>query len=97
GVIQVANDVTLALAGDWGTGNLSSGMIARRIASLRPQASYTIHLGDVYYSGTPQEEEQRFVASWPVGADGAFALNSNHEMYSGGKGYFSVALESPKF
>lgn len=97
GVVHVADDITLALAGDWGTGNLSSGMIARQIASLRPQPSYTVHLGDVYYSGTPEEEERRFVASWPVGAQGAFAINSNHEMYSGGKGYFSVALESPKF
>lgn len=97
GVIPVANDIVLALAGDWGTGNQSSGLIARQIASLRPRSTYTVHLGDVYYSGTPEEEQERFVASWPVGTDGAFAINSNHEMYSGGKGYFSVALESPKF
>ncbi|MDC0744804.1 metallophosphoesterase family protein [Polyangium mundeleinium] len=97
GVIHVANDITLALAGDWGTGNTSSRAIARHIASLAPRPNYTIHLGDVYYSGTLDEEQERFVALWPSGADGAFALNSNHEMYSGGVGYFHVALEDPKF
>jgi calcineurin-like phosphoesterase family protein len=97
GIVPVADTITLALAGDWGTGNASSTAIARRIAALAPQPSYTVHLGDVYYSGTPDEELQRFVTPWPSGVDGAFAINSNHEMYSGGKGYFSRALESPKF
>ncbi len=97
GVIQVPGDVTLALAGDWGTGNESSGAIARKIEALRPQANYTVHLGDVYYSGTPEEEQRRFVDLWPVGANGALAINSNHEMYSGGKGYFTIALASSKF
>ncbi len=97
GVIQIPGDVTLALSGDWGTGNESSGSIARKIEALRPRASYTVHLGDVYYSGTPEEEQRRFVDLWPVGADGALAINSNHEMYSGGKGYFNIALESSKF
>lgn len=95
GVIRVPDAITLAMVGDWGIGNASSAAIARHMKALDP--SYTIHLGDVYYSGTPDEEQARFVAPWPPGKHGALALNSNHEMYSGGRGYFSVALASPKF
>jgi hypothetical protein len=97
GIVHIADDVTLAMIGDWGTGNPSSLTLGQRVASLRPRPNYTIHLGDVYYSGTPDEQRSRFVDIWPPGADGAFALNSNHDMYSGGAGYFSVALRSPKF
>lgn len=95
GVLQVADSITLAMVGDWGIGNASAARIAEHMRALQP--SYTIHLGDVYYSGTPIEERDRFTAGWPAGSEGAFALNSNHEMYSGGEGYFSVALTDPKF
>src|SRR5262249_22137300 len=53
-----------------------------------------LHLGDVYYSGTPSEVKERFLALWPRRA-GAFsrALNSNHEMYTGGHAYFNQTLK----
>jgi hypothetical protein len=52
-----------------------------------------MHLGDVYYSGTEEEVQQRFLDLWPRGAGKTTrALNSNHEMYSGGFGYFKLAL-----
>ena len=55
-----------------------------------------LHLGDVYYSGTSKEVKQRFLDVWPS-RNGAInrALNSNHEMYSGGEAYFDDTL--PKF
>ncbi|HEY4158176.1 MAG TPA: metallophosphoesterase [Polyangiaceae bacterium] len=100
---QVATDLVypipeaarIAIAGDWGTGNDSSRQIAAEMQKLAPD--YTIHLGDVYYSGTEAEERARFTDLWPAGARGAFTLNSNHEMYSGGRGYFGVALTDSKF
>jgi hypothetical protein len=85
----------IAIAGDWGTGNRSSAEIGDQIRLLNPDV--TIHLGDVYYSGTAEEERQNFVDPWPTGSHSSFALNSNHEMYSGGYGYAHVALASPKF
>jgi hypothetical protein len=94
-VYQMPDDTSIAIAGDWGTGNDSSKSIAAQIRAL--QADYTIHLGDVYYSGTESEEHSRFVDLWPPGARGSFALNSNHEMYSGGHGYFGVALAHQTF
>jgi hypothetical protein len=94
-VYRIPNATTVAIAGDWGTGNASSARIASEIAKLTPD--YTIHLGDVYYSGTEGEEQSKFVDLWPAGTKGSLALNSNHEMYSGGHGYFGVALTAPKF
>ena len=52
-----------------------------------------MHLGDVYYSGTKKEVQQRFLDIWPKDAGRrTIAVNSNHEMYSGGFGYFDLAL-----
>ncbi|MBV9945783.1 MAG: metallophosphoesterase, partial [Myxococcales bacterium] len=86
---------TIALAGDWGTGNDSSRNIANEIAKLSP--TYTVHLGDVYYSGTDAEEMDHLLRIWPRGLVASFTLNSNHEMYSGGHGYFGTALTSETF
>jgi hypothetical protein len=90
----IADDAVIAIAGDWGTHNPASARIGESMAALRP--TYTVHLGDVYYAGT-DDEERKFVEDWPSGTKGAFTLNSNHEMYSGGQGYFSIALRSEKF
>jgi hypothetical protein len=90
----IPDDAVIAIAGDWGTHNPASARIGQSMAALRP--TYTLHLGDVYYAGT-DDEERKFVEDWPSGTKGAFTLNSNHEMYSGGHGYFSIALRSEKF
>jgi len=94
-VFPLADKTSIAIAGDWGTGNESSRAIGSRMEEWHPE--YSIHLGDVYYSGTESEEKSRFVDIWPAGSKGSFTLNSNHEMYSGGHGYFGVALSHPKF
>jgi hypothetical protein len=58
---------------------------------------YTIHLGDVYYSGADAEEAGKFLPYWPFTNGRSYALNSNHEMYSGGNGYFGKLLTDSKF
>ena len=83
------------MAGDWGTGDPSSLLIAEHMKEVK--ADFTIHLGDVYYSGTEEEEKEKLVDPWPPGRSGSFTLNSNHEMYSHAHGYFNVALADPKF
>lgn len=77
--------VSLAIAGDWGTGDGIAGKVAKAMGQ-RP-ADYTIHLGDVYYAGA-NPDEGRDLSAWPAGTLGQFTLNSNHEMYSGAVGYF---------
>ena len=75
--------------------------VINQITGLDPD--YIIHLGDVYYSGTGgdflplNEEWNNLLNLWPQPAPPSFALNSNHEMYAGAKGYFEVALADSRF
>ena len=94
----VSGDLRVAMAADWGTGLYGAPKIAATIRTMAASRKFdlSMHLGDVYYSGTDDEVQERFVDMWP--ADAATlnrALNGNHEMYSGGFGYFKLIL--PKF
>jgi hypothetical protein len=98
--IPIPNQVKIALIGDFGTGNFGaddspSTKISKFVPTLNPD--FTIHLGDVYYAGTSDEESSNLVNFWPKGSLGSFALNSNHEMYSGGWPYFDEAVGGPIF
>jgi hypothetical protein len=85
--------VRMALLADWGTGLYGAPSSAKCISSDKVPFTHVIHLGDVYYSGTKSEIDARFNAFWPnvIGAQNR-ACNSNHEMYSGGHGYFDKTL-----
>jgi hypothetical protein len=68
----------------------------------RNLTQHVIHLGDVYYSGWAHEYRRRFLPYWPVRAEeasliGSWALNSNHDMYSGGYGFFDLLLADSRF
>jgi hypothetical protein len=93
---ETINDsFTVAMAGDWGTGLYGAPKIAQQIAATGP-FDLVMHLGDVYYSGTAEEIKERFLKLWPFAAGRMHrAINSNHEMYSGGFGYFDIVL--PRF
>jgi hypothetical protein len=91
----------IAVAADWGTGTLEAEIVAENMKACSPH--YTLHLGDVYYMGEAAEiSENCFGTStknyagvyWPVGSLGSFALIGNHEMYSGGYGYFEAFLKN---
>lgn len=101
GIYRMPDRCTAVLAADWGTGTESAYRV--RDAIRRQAPDITIHLGDVYYSGTRREFERYLLGKddWPRGALeprhsgealGTYALNANHEMYSGGEGYFDAAL-----
>ena len=106
---RISDTARLVIVGDWGTGIRR----ARDVAALMQQEvagalaqgreAHVIHLGDVYYSGLPSEDQRRFLAFWPVTADQAragvtsWSLNGNHDMYSGGFGYFGTLLGDPRF
>jgi len=90
---------SLALFGDWGggcwSGHNAAQAISGHIQALNPD--YLIHLGDVYYAGRPEEERLYLLDYWPATNGTSFTLNSNHEMYSAGKGYFDLTLADPRF
>ncbi len=98
------NQVTIAIFGDWGAGNQAAKSVMQSIVNLQPD--YLVHVGDVYYAGTPVashpvskhyyqlgEEVDNLMNLWPPNYTGkSFTLNSNHEMYSGANGLFLDAL-----
>ena len=98
--IEIPDDVQIALAGDWATGDWRNDKNPAPSTDVRIHMNFlqphlTIHLGDVYYAGTGGEEEQLLVKLWPHGSIGSLALNSNHEMYSGADAYFK-AITTPR-
>lgn len=92
---EMNDEATVAVVGDWGGGNAAAQAVAAQIQQIKPD--HIIHLGDVYYAGTEKETRERFLKYWPKPSESgrSFALNSNHEMYGGGYGYFDITL--PEF
>lgn len=101
GVIPVGDTVNVALVADWATGTQTAEDVLTQAVAMNPDI--IIHLGDVYYAGTPTEEQQFFYntvesvlaqAGKTMGAGPGdvrvFTLAGNHDMYSGGTGYYSV-------
>lgn len=89
----IANNLRMAVIGDWGTGMYGAPVCADSIRADSDGYDLVLHLGDVYYAGLPNEVEDRFQKFWPspAGAIGR-SLNGNHEMYTGGHGYFETLL-----
>lgn len=96
-----SDNVRVAVAGDWGTGTEEAERVAEQMKRFKPH--FTIHIGDVYYVGDPPEVNENCLGirnpsnnyapvTWPVGSQGSFAMNGNHEMYANGGGYFDLFL-----
>lgn len=86
----VEDQCRMALVGDWGADNEAAENVRHQIQNLG--ADYVIHLGDIYYAGQDNEAES-FLRRWPkAGQKRSFALNGNHEMFSGGHAYFGKVL-----
>lgn len=93
-VIEIQSDAKIAIVGDWGTGAQPALRLLKLIAAEQPE--YVVHLGDIYYSGTPLECQTNFVE--PVNKilranrqdTKVFTLAGNHDMYCGGVGYYDL-------
>ena len=93
---NLPNDAKVAIIGDWGTGlNDARALLVDIIKQHSPAA--IIHLGDIYYSGTPDECIDNFsrtideafeiagAARVPV-----FSIPGNHDYYAMGWGYYDM-------
>ncbi len=95
----------LVLFSDWGTGTPDAAKVidrARRYVEDPGYDVHVVHLGDTYYSGTEFEARKHVLDLWPVTAQqsgriGSWALNGNHDMNSGGHGYFTTTLGDERF
>jgi len=84
------------LIGDWGTRMTDNvAMLRQALKMFAPEA--IIHLGDVYYSGTPQECTQNVIKVMDELIDELkikrppfFMLPGNHDYYSGGRGFYGM-------
>lgn len=102
---HLADNARVVIVGDWGTGLPGAVAVAQQmrkwLADACDRERHVIHLGDVYYCGWREEYEHRFLRYWPVEPDEreilSWALTGNHDMYSGGHGYFGFLLHDPRF
>jgi hypothetical protein len=104
--VRIADNARVVLMGDWGSGLPRARKVAAAVRAELVAAAgrdrHVIHLGDVYYSGWPGEYEKHVLPHWPVqpeeaGEVASWSLNANHDMYSGGEGYFGRLLADPRF
>ena len=92
--IEIKANARVALVGDWGTGAQPAVQILQQIAAANPDV--LVHLGDIYYSGTPKECAANFtgiVDKVLRGANpglAAYTMAGNHDMYCGGVGYYGL-------
>lgn len=100
----LASRARLVIVGDWGTGipraDKIAGLMAQALAETPDRERHAIHLGDIYFCGWPDESQCRFLDHWPVKKGEpifSWCLNGNHDMYSGGWGYFDTVLKDPRF
>lgn len=93
------SDARVAIIGDWGTGLADAqALLVDIIQTHNPHA--IIHLGDIYYSGTPEECINNFSAIIKNAFDIAgvppvpvFTIPGNHDYYSLGWGYYSMVYD----
>jgi 3',5'-cyclic AMP phosphodiesterase CpdA len=103
--VRLARNARVLIVGDWGTGLPGAVAVAKQmrkwVDEARDREQHVIHLGDVYYSGWREEYQTRFLPYWPVDRGDrdvmSWSLNGNHDMYSGGHGYFGFLLHDPRF
>ncbi len=100
-VITIPAGAKIALFGDWGTGAEPARRLLRHIKTKQPDI--LLHLGDIYYSGTPDECRENFEHIVNETFDRAkkkaplvYTLCGNHDMYSGGRGYYDLVARLNK-
>lgn len=84
----------IAVVGDWGTGTEDAVALLQQVAKHDPDV--LIHLGDIYYAGTPTECQKYFldivdkVFDRSSGRVPVYNLCGNHDVYSGGAGFYGL-------
>ncbi len=84
----------IGLISDWGTGMEDARYLLQALLRLEP--TVLIHLGDIYYAGTPREDELHFAdvlnaAFQQLGHRiPVFTIPGNHDYYSGAGPFYGL-------
>ncbi len=106
--VSISSRARLVLVGDWASGIPRAGLVAK---AMRQQVElglqdgrqcHVIHLGDVYYAGRDFEYATNFAPTWPVFESeattvGSWCVNANHDMFTGGHGFFKYLRTDGRF
>jgi hypothetical protein len=81
-------DLIIGVIADWGTGLDDAKWVLSEVMKKDPDV--LIHLGDIYYAGTADENRQNFLDLINASAPNipVYTLTGNHDMYSGGAPYY---------
>jgi len=81
-------ELTIAFIADWGTGLDDASWLLSEVMKKSPDV--LIHLGDVYYAGTADEDRSNFLNLINSAAPNipVYTMSGNHDMYSGGAPYY---------
>lgn len=84
----------VGILGDWGTGQAEAVAVLAQLMALHPDV--VIHVGDVYYAGTEDEQTNNFLqlvrdARAAAGCSApVYTLPGNHDYYSGGAAFYGM-------
>jgi hypothetical protein len=86
------NDACVAIIGDWGTGLADASALVQELMMLSPAPQAIIHLGDIYYAGTPSQCSLNFSEVLASAAPGVpvFTIPGNHDYYDWGVGFYGM-------
>jgi len=93
-VLDMKPNARVALIADWGTGTDVAVSLLQSVKQKAPDV--VIHLGDVYYSGTPAECDKFFLQILDNVFDRAntkipvYTIPGNHDMYAAGTGFYAL-------
>jgi hypothetical protein len=101
GPAPLGENARIVLFGDWASGIPYAQKLAETIWNsclkgvIGTRPLHAIHLGDAYYGGLVSDYSERFNPYWPVpiGQErhvSSWTLAGNHDMYSGGHGFFRM-------
>jgi hypothetical protein len=94
---KLADKARVAIIGDWGTCDDVAAAVIAQLAAKKPDV--VIHLGDVYYAGVEQQfarfrkQLDDALQYHAPGGPVVLTLSGNHDMYSGGTGYYGTLMD----
>jgi len=106
GVVEykLPNNARVGIIGDWGTGMRDAKALVKQMISqmigpdpANPHPAVVIHVGDIYYSGTPDECNshvkvlfEEVFAELNMAPIPVFTIPGNHDYYAMGAGFYPL-------